>query len=432
MNLTPKTILALAPDSASAANGRKLATPARWQNLDAPTGLLWGQAQGSGKDPYLVGVDLNGLVSKCTCPSRKFPCKHALALMLLYASHPSEFGQAQAPESLQTWLKGREQRAESKEQKAEGERQKEADPAAHARRRAAREKKVTDGLAALDTFLKDLVRDGMAQASSRPYSDWDTQAARLVDAQAPGAARQVRRIPELLGDPAALLTHLARLHLLCQAWTRRDSLSDAEQADLRSAAGFPLNQAEVLARPGLQGHWLVTAQFTEEEDTLTTRRTWLQNGEHHALLLDFAPAARPLPPGYPLGATLDAEVCFAPSTTPQRAVVRGEASVIPPEGQRLSASSLDDLLQHHAGLLARNPWLERSGIYLLQNVQLTTDGLNWHLLDDAGRTLPLRPADDRQPYLLLARSGGHPMSVLGEWNGQHFLISSPFESAGNA
>ena len=54
------------------------------------------------------------------------------------------------------------------------------------------------------------------------------------------------------------------------------------------------------------------------------------------------------------------------------------------------------------------------------------------LLDDAGRTLPLRPADDRQPYLLLARSGGHPMSVLGEWNGQHFLISSPFESAGNA
>ena len=130
MNLIPETILALAPDSASAANGRKLATPARWQNLDAPTGLLWGQAQGSGKDPYLVGVDLNGLVSKCTCPSRKFPCKHALALMLLYASHPSEFGQAQAPESLQTWLKGREQRAESKEQKAEGERQK-ADGSLH-------------------------------------------------------------------------------------------------------------------------------------------------------------------------------------------------------------------------------------------------------------------------------------------------------------
>ncbi|RJF72757.1 SWIM zinc finger family protein [Deinococcus cavernae] len=423
MNLTPETILALAPDSASASNGKKLATPAKWQNLNAPAGMLWGQAQGSGKDPYLTGVDLNGLVSKCSCPSRKFPCKHALALLLLHTTHAGDFGQADAPESLQTWVKGREHRAESKEQKTEEAARKEVDPASQAKRRAAREKKVTDGLAALDLFLKDLVRDGLAQARGRPYSDWDTQAARLVDAQASGAARQVRKIPELLGEPAALLTHLAKLHLLCEAWTRRDTLTDDEQADLRTALGFPLSQAEVLARPGLRGKWLVAAQFTEEEDTFTTRRTWLQQGRHHALLLDFAPSGRPLPPGSPLGATLDAEVCFVPSATPQRALLRGEAPISPRSEQSPDAFTLDELLERHAQLLARNPWLERSGIYLLQNVKIMNDGTNWHLLDATDRTLPLRLIDSRQPYLLLAQSGGQPMQVFGEWDGQHLLIS---------
>lgn len=428
MNLNPETILALATDRTSASNGQKLAQPARWQNLNATTELLWGQAQGSGKDPYLVGVDLDGLVSKCSCPSRKFPCKHALALMLLYTTHASEFGQADAPDSLKKWREGREHRAEHKEQKAEEAAKKKADPAAQVRRRAAREKKVTDGLAALHVFLKDLVREGLVQASHRPYTDWDTQAARLMDAQAPGVARQVRRLPECVSEPAALLGHLAQLHLLCEGWTRRETLTSEEQADLRTAIGFPLNQAEVMGQPGIRGHWLVTAQFSEAEDTLTTRRTWLQNGHHHALLLDFAPAGRPLPPGYPLGATLDAEVCFAPSATPQRAVVRGEALVIAPDEQQLEAFTLDAMLARHAALLALNPWLERSGIYLLENVRIIPDGAGWRLLDEAGETLPLRPSDARQPYLLLAHGGGQPMHVFGEWDGHEFLIASTFDT----
>src|SRR6476469_5438786 len=219
MTLTPDAILALAPDAGSASNARKLATLGKWQHLNAPAGSLWGQCQGSGKDPYLTGVDLSGPVGKCSCPSRKFPCKHALALLLLHTTHPGEFGTAAPPESIQTWLDGRAQRAEGKEQRpdqtqAELVTPSGPDAAGQAKRRAAREKKVTGGLDALRTFLHDLIRDGLAHAPSRPYSDWDTQAARLVDAQAPGAARLVRQIPAHLGDPSALLAHLARLHLL--------------------------------------------------------------------------------------------------------------------------------------------------------------------------------------------------------------------------
>lgn len=422
MTLTPESILALAPDSGSAANGRKLATPARWASLHTAPGLLWGEAQGSGKDPYLVGVDLNGYVGKCSCPSRKFPCKHTLALMLLYVQEADQFSEKDAPASLQKWLEGRGARAEAAEQKAGEAAKKEADPAAQAKRRAAREKKVTDGLAALQLFLKDLMRDGLAQASQRPYSDWDTQAARLIDAQAGGVARLVRQIPGLLSDPAALLTHLGKLHLLCQAWTRRESLSEQEQADLRTAIGFPLSQAEVLEQPSVSGNWLVAAQFTEREDNLTARRTWLMKGGQRALLLDFAPAGRPLPPGPPLGQTVRAEVCYAPSAAEQRAVLRGEWTVVLPDDDGLEGfDTLDELLAEHARLLALNPWLERSGPYILLGMCLLPTPDGWWLLDGQGQTLPM--ASERA-MSLLAESGGHPLPMLlGEWDGETFNVS---------
>ncbi|MCD0157069.1 SWIM zinc finger family protein, partial [Deinococcus sp. 6GRE01] len=96
--LTPDAVLALAPDAASAQAARKLAAPGKWQNLNTPAGSLWGECQGSGRTPYLTGVDLSGPAQtspafKCTCPSRKFPCKHALALLLLRATHADTFGQ---------------------------------------------------------------------------------------------------------------------------------------------------------------------------------------------------------------------------------------------------------------------------------------------------------------------------------------------------
>ncbi len=43
-----------------------------------------GLCAGSGKDPYQTVVDL-GPRYQCSCPSRKFPCKHALALLLSWA-----------------------------------------------------------------------------------------------------------------------------------------------------------------------------------------------------------------------------------------------------------------------------------------------------------------------------------------------------------
>jgi len=72
--LTADQITALAPDAASLKAGRGLATPRKWQDLGADGGALWGLALGSGAEPYQTRLDLTDFASKCSCPSRKFPC----------------------------------------------------------------------------------------------------------------------------------------------------------------------------------------------------------------------------------------------------------------------------------------------------------------------------------------------------------------------
>ena len=80
------SVLALASDDASRRAAATLARPAPWDGAGAAGDLVWGQCAGSGKNPYQVIVDLTGPAFKCSCPSRKFPCKHALAVLLLWSA----------------------------------------------------------------------------------------------------------------------------------------------------------------------------------------------------------------------------------------------------------------------------------------------------------------------------------------------------------
>src|SRR5580658_2796754 len=79
---TAEQVLALAPDAAAVGPARELSSPAKWVPCGADAQAAWGEAKGSGAKPYQVAVDLNGPAFKCTCPSRKIPCKHSLGLLL--------------------------------------------------------------------------------------------------------------------------------------------------------------------------------------------------------------------------------------------------------------------------------------------------------------------------------------------------------------
>src|SRR5688572_31127336 len=186
---TSERVLALAPDSSSAKAGQGLSSLRKWKSVGRSDLAIWGLCQGSGSKPYQVRLDPGEPAYKCSCPSRKFPCKHALGLFLIAAGDLSAIKEGSPPDWVQEWLDSRAKRAETKAKKQEDAPP--ADPEAAAKRAAERARKVSAGMEELGRWLGDLARQGLATAPTQPYTFWESRAKRLVDAQASGAARLV-------------------------------------------------------------------------------------------------------------------------------------------------------------------------------------------------------------------------------------------------
>jgi hypothetical protein len=434
VTLDANQILALAPDAASAKAGSQLAAAHQWSNLGRSDTALWGECQGSGKTPYKTQVDLNGPAFKCTCPSRKFPCKHGLALYLLLVGEPALFAGAAEPQWVSDWLQSRLARQEKKTDSA-------AAPAAQAPEAAAisavqarkreekREDKVGAGMQELQTWMHDLAREGLASVRSRGQGFWDGIGARMADAQAAPLARRLRRAGSLLYQSglrnAESLTagELASIYLLIQAWQRLDQLTPALQADVRALLGWTVNQDEVLRQAAVGGCWRVLAQVTFDDERLRVRTTWLHGGLHGgpdarwALLLQYAAGTQGFEQQLVPGTEFDGELCYYPSAYPLRALVKRQ------DAQRAlkapaASSSLDTLLDTYAGALAVQPFLDRHPVLLNGLVPDASDHGVVH--DAAGRRIALHP-EFRHPLHLLALSGGEPLTVCGEWDGRVLL-----------
>ncbi len=153
-------VLALAPDSDSAKNAKALGTTKKWKNLGQNPEALWGECQGSGKDPYQVRVDLSTLTMTCSCPSRKAPCKHCLGLLLVAVDTPAAVPTAEPPEWVATWLAKRAAVSKRKETQAQKTTTSESPSAEQKKRAEKRLKQVLKGLDRLDLWLNDPATDG--------------------------------------------------------------------------------------------------------------------------------------------------------------------------------------------------------------------------------------------------------------------------------
>ena len=87
MILTDRQITEFAPDNRSILAARKIAKPEKWPMVGHEgDSVIGGECQGSSL--YKVEVDLKEMESRCECPSQKYPCKHAIALLILAQSQP--------------------------------------------------------------------------------------------------------------------------------------------------------------------------------------------------------------------------------------------------------------------------------------------------------------------------------------------------------
>lgn len=420
VNFTVDQILAMAPDAGSAKSGRELAVPRKWVSLGSNNSAAWGECQGSGSLPYQTRIDLEDVAFKCSCPSRKFPCKHSLGLFLMLVQQADALTEKEPPAWVTEWLSSRHSRAEKKV-KNEEEGEKPVDAVAQAKRQEQRKVKVAAGITELDRFLQDTVRQGLATLQNKPYKFWGDVAARLVDAQASGLARLIKDCAGISatgeGWQERLLAKLGMIYLLVEAHSRLDQLPAHLKDEVNTLIGYSISQDELLKRDGVRDVWQVVGQRVEQEDRLRVQRTWLQgtNSQSWALVLSFAHGTAPLDNSLELGTAVDAELVFAPSASPLRALVKAKFDQVNQLGD-FNARTVLGAIEQYSEALARSPWTERFPMALKQVVLIHGGDGNWSVRDQENRALPLK-AQPTTIWQILSVSGGHPITLFGEWDG---------------
>jgi len=201
-------------------------------------------------------------------------------------------------------------------------------------------------------------------------------------------------------------------------------LSAAQQADLRTLAGWPHDQAEVAATgERLADRWLVLGMATEDRaDKVTERRVWLQGirSARMALLLDHAFAGRGFEQPWLTGTAVDATLAYFPGASPLRAlaVERGEASGPHEAGRHVCDKAGDPSPEapwlEVAERVAACPWTVLHPLLLRDVVVEVAQGQAWLRCGDSA--WPLQLADD-ELWRLLACTGGAPVALAAEWDG---------------
>jgi len=423
MSLTHDQILQMAPDEASKKAGQQLANSAKWVEKYSHEKALWGDCQGSGSKPYKTIIDLQNLAFKCSCPSRKFPCKHGLGLLLLFASQEIAFSKQEAlAEHVADWISKRDAKAENKDQKKED---KPIDEKAQQKRIEAREKKVDAGIEELRIWLKDVVRTGIMQVPQNPYQFNHNITTRMVDAQAGGLAAQLRKMNQINffeeGWQIQLSRQLASVYFLTEAYQNKSHLDEMWQKELNTLIGWPTSKETVLEQTPVTDHWLIASKTYQEEANITTEKIWLYGYDHQqfALLLNFY-AGNQLPQHiYNTGNTLHADLCFYPGVRPIRAIIKQQHALQPGFAELPGVSSLQTGLEQIADQLATQPFVVNIP-FILSEMKIIFDKGSWYLQDQDQFIFSLSNSEEHC-WDILAISKGTSFScfVLYEYKQLH-------------
>jgi len=237
LQLTESYIDSLAPNAAAAKNGRGLVQKSKFikLNVSEEEDLLFGECLGSGKSNYVCSVDFiapDNPVARCSCPSRQFPCKHALGLMYAYADGLS-FEKGTVPEDIASKREKAEKREENKAKRESGEL---TDKPKKVNKSALKKKiaKQLEALDELDKLVLSLVRGGLGTTDARTVKSLNEHAKRLGSSYLTGAENELRRLALLLEehDRESSYTYAAEQLTLLHAFIKKGrSYLQAKQED---------------------------------------------------------------------------------------------------------------------------------------------------------------------------------------------------------
>lgn len=178
--ITEELIRSLAPNAAAVSNGKKISFSGDFKALSKTEDetLIFGECMGSRKNPYHTSADFSGNspVFRCSCPSRQFPCKHALALMYEWLAK-KEFTVSEIPEDIAQKREKAAKRAEKAAMPAEEKK-------APKQNKAAAEKKLkkqAEGLELAEQFVSDMFTRGISSVSRASAEQYKSLAKQLGD-----------------------------------------------------------------------------------------------------------------------------------------------------------------------------------------------------------------------------------------------------------
>ncbi|MCL1038055.1 SWIM zinc finger domain-containing protein [Shewanella submarina] len=454
MELPLQTVQDLAPDQKSLAAAKKLINPGKWPMLGIAGELntIWGQCQGSGANPYLTMADIKDHGYKCTCPSRKFPCKHVLALLWIYSENAPQFAESEPPEWVGEWLSRR--RRPQTATKGDAEPQTDASivkdiyaisdepalspediakKAALKQQRASRNRENTEvivkaGLQELELWVRDQLRTGISGLIKELRPRTRQIAARMVDAKAGNLASRIDELSSKVAGQSLeqqvriIMDELGTWILISRAWQLHSADPDARRAvQTAESKDELLNGESAKSAIRASGRWLCVGEKVEtRRDGLVSHETWLYplDGQSTttAKLLDYYPAtAGKRQASLRAGNLLQGELIFYPSRMPQRAILADyqlltdtvswpDVAPPTPEEQLVTAKTL-------------LPWTESVPL-LIGSCTLGRDKAGDIWLNFENQSLPLSPAE------ITPLMGGDLLGAFVSWNGNQAELLS--------
>jgi hypothetical protein len=407
-------LLQLAPDASSLEQARRLFFAKRWQTLEGNGQYLWGEYETAYGHRSSAVVRLEPPLFRCSCKSPRRPCKHALALVLLFLNRNEVWT---VKEELPDWAAKLLGNLSSSVPVT-----KPSSP--DAVKQAKRIQLMDQGVGELDKWLQQLARLGLAHLANAP-EEWETLAARMVDAKLGSIARRLRLCQPLFQQEdwvEEVTAEIGRLYLFVRAWQRKSTLEADQKRELLQVAGWNLRKEHILLEPGIQDNWLVLGLTSGEEEKLRYRRTWFRGEKtgKYALLLDFAFGNQGFEDQWVTGSVLKGTLAYYPGQPKIRAVFKTYQSSREPYEATAAYASLKEVQTNYAQALGASPWL-LSFPALIDEVMpvYNQDEETFVLVDTEKAYLPMKPIAGN--WKLLALSGGQPITCFGEYDGHSFL-----------
>lgn len=405
-----------------------LAKSSKWADLSTNYELIWGLCTVLEHQHYAVGVHLLTGQYQCNCMAKNM-CKHVAGILMLYLKSSALFKHQNAPKHLQQWQQSGSlpsggntkssvlSKRKINENKAALDKEK---------RWQKRLQLMDDGIDALDYWLQDMVRQGLANVPVEQTDFWDFMAAKMMDAKLPALSSYLKETAQLIqqhSDWTELLVHrMGSLYTWVAAFKNRANMPENMQHNLyRSLGKTSLRKAVTEQGIAVKDKWLtVGIRMGETVDKQVYRRVWLQgmDSSKMALIEDYSYYKNPFEHQYQLGTVLDSKLFYYDYLPQQRAILEHPEQRLPaaiiswqgyPDFEAAQYAFHQNMQQH--------PWMRLFPMLIDQLSFFINKNNALNCCDNNNNLIPLESVSEASKWQLMAVSGGSPVCIMGEWDG---------------